>query len=187
MGAMVPYRQTAMVRYRQPQQFPRIFTPQYSYPQEIGPYKGSSSITSWKVPWITNIIIRTRPHQGKTCSRCGAMGHTSRTCQRVYGNHAIRNNGRIRKSVKKYFENPTFNMNVCICCGEIGHTTRNCPTRNAGGRGMGAGNCINAAHLAVIKGGIDKFKKAYNMERKLIPQFMLPPNIIPQRHNLLTY
>ncbi|CAG8824388.1 14920_t:CDS:2, partial [Cetraspora pellucida] len=111
--------------------------------------------------------IRTRPHHRKTCSQCGAMGHTIRKCP-IRPPLVIGNLNNIRKSVKKYFENPSLNLRSCQCCGKISHTQRNCYRR---------ANCISNAQLNEVKKKIDKFKNQYKMNVSRILKIPRRPRI----------
>ncbi|CAG8784661.1 9697_t:CDS:2 [Cetraspora pellucida] len=97
-----------------------------------------------RIPWATNIIVRKRPSEGRACSHCGALGHTNRMCFLRRFAHNVVNVVGIRKSVKKYFENPKSRLTFCSCCGKIGHNRRSCRVY---GRGAGAANCITQNHL----------------------------------------
>ncbi|CAG8825491.1 24298_t:CDS:1 [Cetraspora pellucida] len=70
--AMVPYNQNrALVPYRNP----------ISFPQKSMFFSNKDNImNNWKVPWATNVVIKTHPYHGRTCTRCGAMGHGKGKC-----------------------------------------------------------------------------------------------------------
>ncbi|CAG8577307.1 4054_t:CDS:2 [Cetraspora pellucida] len=150
-GAMIPYRNSvnnlagAMIPYAQN----NALIPQRGMVLSNNKF---NIMDNWKVPWVTHMVVRTRPALGRACGRCGALGHTSRRCPHR-APRVVANVDRIRKSVKKYFENPTLKLSVCSCCGVIGHSQRHCQVYNAGGAGVGAANCIAAAQLNTIKEG----------------------------------
>ncbi|CAG8709504.1 11561_t:CDS:1 [Cetraspora pellucida] len=160
-------------------------------PQKSIMFQENNMMNQWSVPWPRYIVIRKRPALGKTCSRCGTMGHTVRSCPIVL--NTVRNLKNIKYILKNYFENPTPKIKLYKCCGEIGHSQKRCPVYNAAGS---RGYCITDAHKNELVKGIDKFKKEYGLNNKIIPQFLVPQGYginnriysqsIPSR-NLLTY
>ncbi|CAG8830307.1 4991_t:CDS:2, partial [Cetraspora pellucida] len=150
-NALIPYQQNnALIPYQQNNAL-IPFTPQ------------TSIMNKWKVPWMSDMVmIRKRPTKGKLCQHCGAMGHRNRNCPIRAANVAVRNLNNIKKSVKKYFDNPTLNIRSCYCCGEIGHNRRSCPINRAN-----RGYCIFREHRKTIKKGINEFRKYYGINRKL--------------------
>ncbi|CAG8778768.1 9769_t:CDS:1, partial [Cetraspora pellucida] len=118
-----------------------------------------------KVPWQTYAIISRRPAGGKTCGYCGAMGHKTRHCVIRGNNLPTLNVNNIKKSLNEYFKNPeNKSLRLCQCCGEIGHSGRNCQYRPIN-------HCVPRYQYDLIKRELKKFKKEYNLQGHIIPQF----------------
>lgn len=188
MGAMIPFTNpnintnmnNAMVPWQN-----NMMVPQ----RGIVPFDQNFNFKSknWEVPWSTHRLIKMIPYLGKICSICGSMGHRhnprrNNPCP-LYGNranHVFVND--IKKSARKFFDDPNVFMSFCSCCGEIGHNKRFCKILHPPGavRNAGLRNCMADMQKSAVKKGIRNFKEKYYMITKRIPQFAL-------NQNLLTY